>query len=141
MIHHDAEQSVRGSPRESEAVVTTRVAERADLLALLRLRAAALSDNNLSAVGVTAIVCIVAAMMLGDGRYYLALPFLAALCFSAYGLAARRASAVTGDVEVDHARTVDAGVVMKVAGVLGIASAIAAFFSFFFLLLGPRWIS
>ncbi len=141
MIYHGPERSVGGSVDESEPAATTRVVEGPDLLDLVRLRAAALSDNNLSAVGVTAIVCIVAAVMLSEGRYYLALPFLAALCFAAYGMASHHTARVTGDEEQDHARAVDAGVVMKVAGLLGVASAVAALLSFFFLVLGPRWIS
>ncbi len=141
MSYHGPEGSVDGSLHESEPATTTRVLEGPDLLALIRLRAAALSDNNLSAVGVTSIVCIVAAVMLSDGRYYLALPFLAALCFSAYGIAFHHAAPVFGNEEQDHTRAVDAGVVMKVAGLLGVASAVAALLCFFFLVLGPSWIS
>jgi len=141
MIYHGPERSVDGSLHESEPAATTRVVEGPDLLALVRLRAAALSDNNLSAVGVTAFVCIVAAVMLSEGRYYLALPFLTALCFAAYGIAFHRTAPVTGDEEQDHARAVDAGVVMKVAGLLGVASAVAALLCFFFLVLGPSWVS
>lgn len=114
---------------------------REDLLTLLRNRAFSANSRTLHVVILIALAGLVAAVLFGGKRYYLALPFLAAVSFGMYGLAARRVGQVSADAEADHARSVDARIVMKVAGIVGMASAIAALICFFLLVLGPSWIS
>jgi hypothetical protein len=81
------------------------------------------------------------AFIRSGGRYYFAFPFLSMMCFAVYGLAAHRAERSTGDVEEDYGRSVDARLLMKISGMLGMAAAIAALLCLFFLVLGPSWIS
>jgi hypothetical protein len=112
-----------------------------DLLTLLSTRAAAAPSASLYAMLGVGVIDFVLALFFSGGRYYFAFPFLSLICFAVYGLAARRIIDGTGDADADHARTVDARIVMKATGMLGMASAIAALLCFFFLVLGPSWIS
>lgn len=114
---------------------------REDLLTLLRGRALRARSGALHATIAIALLGFAAALVFGGSRYYLALPFLAAVSFGVYGLAGRRLGIVSADADADHARSVDARIVMKTAGIIGMASAIAALLCFFLLLLGPSWMS
>jgi hypothetical protein len=113
----------------------------ADLFTLLSARATRATPRLLRTLVAGGSVGMVAALLLGGHRYYLALPFLAALCFGIYGLAAHHQLLVTGDDDADHSRGVDSRIVMKTAGIVGVASAVAALLCFFLLLMGPSWIS
>ena len=112
-----------------------------DLVGLLRARAVAASHRALVMVALVSAAGIGATLKLSGGRYYLALPFVAAACFATYGLAAQRAAVKTGHAYTDYEREADSRMAMKVAEVVGIASAVAALVTFFFLVLGPSWIS
>lgn len=119
---------------------TTREAEAGpDLLTLLSTKASAAPRASLYALlGISAIDFAIALFFSGE-RYYLAFPFVSLICFALYGLAAQRLASVTDDPDSEHARKVDARIVMKATGIVGMASAIAALLCFFFLVLGPSW--
>lgn len=110
-----------------------------DLLTLLSSRAAAASPASLYAMLGIGVVDFVIALAFSGERYYFAFPFVSMICFALYGLAARRIAVVSEDADADHARTVDARIVMKATGMMGMASAIAALLCFFLLVLGPSW--
>jgi hypothetical protein len=112
-----------------------------DLLSLLTARAAEASPASLYAMLGVSAVDFGLAFVFSGGRYYLAFPFLSMMCFAVYGLAAHRESRVTGDVDEDYGRSVDARLLMKISGMVGMASAIAALLCLFLLALGPSWIS
>lgn len=110
-----------------------------DLLTLLSSRASAAPPASLYALlGVGAVDFAIALFFSGE-RYYFAFPFLSLICFALYGLAARRVTPANEDADTGHARNVDARIVMKATGILGVASAIAALLCFFLLVLGPSW--
>lgn len=123
------------------APVDDRAQDSQNLLALLSARAALARPRILRGMILGGLAGVAAALILGGHRYYLGLPLLAVTCFGVYGLAAQRRQIVTGDADADHSRGVDARIVMKIAGIIGMASAIAGLLCFFLLLMGPSWIS
>lgn len=118
--------------RETDAAKT-------DLTTLLSERAAAASPSTLRVMLWVGVTGFAAALLFSGGRYYLAFPFLSAVCFALYGLAAHRVAVGNSDTDSDHARKVDARILMKASGILGIASGMAALLCFFLLVLGPSW--
>jgi hypothetical protein len=121
-------------------VPSTREAEAGpDLLTLLSTKASGAPRASLYALlGISTVDFAIALFFSGE-RYYLAFPFVSLICFALYGLAAQRLTTVTEDPDAERARTVDARIMMKATGILGMASAIAALLCFFFLVLGPSW--
>lgn len=123
------------------APAETRTQDSRDLLSLLSAKAAEASPASLYAMLGVSAVAFGLAFAFSGGRYYLAFPFLSIMCFAVYGLAAHRAGLVTGDAEEDYGRSFDARLLMKIAGMVGMGSAIATLLCLFFLALGPSWIS
>ena len=123
------------------APAENRTQDSRDLLSLLSAKAAEASPASLYAMLGVSAVDFALAFAFSGGRYYFAFPFLSMMCFAIYGLAARRVGRVTADDDEDYARSVDARLLMKISGMVGMGSAIAALLCFFFLVLGPSWIS
>ena len=114
--------------------------EESDLMSELRSKSVLASQATLLGIGLSSVVGIALTALLSGGRYYLLLPFVAAACFAVYGLSAQRMMAA-GSADADSPPEPEPTVVMKGAELIGVVAAVEALLAFFFLVLGPRWIS